>query len=184
MGLLQQLPVPAPTWTCLQWMLSLMSCPDSCHSSHDSNDFCSALALDACCMQRPMKRKVCWSDFSYSALVIGPFVCVAAVNSSNCVNVSVIWGRASVWVCLCWAGDVGGDGAADSDLLNRVSQPPLLISASSLSCMNVSCQGRREIKMVVCISCWVAVVMPAFSSRLVCLFLFSFFSFLSVWGSR
>lgn len=27
-----------------------------------TNDFCSALALDACCMQRPMRRKVRWSS--------------------------------------------------------------------------------------------------------------------------
>lgn len=41
---------------------------------------------------------------------------------------------------------------------------PLLISASSLFCMNVSCHWKRAIKMVVCISCWVAVALPAFSS--------------------
>lgn len=28
----------------------------------NTNDFCSALALDACCMQRPMRRKVRWSS--------------------------------------------------------------------------------------------------------------------------
>lgn len=54
----------------------------------------------------------------------------------------------------------------------------LLMSASSLSCMNVSCQGRREIKMVLCISCWVAAVaLPAFPSC------FLFFFLCLVWGS-
>lgn len=41
-------------------------------------------------------------------------------------------------------------------------------------CMNAPCQLTREIKMVVCISCRVAVALPAFPSRLMFL----------VWGSH
>lgn len=52
--------------------------------SPPTNDFCSALALDACCMQRPMKRKVCPFDFFSSDLVsLCAFVCFAALSGGK-----------------------------------------------------------------------------------------------------
>lgn len=64
-------------------------------------------------------------------------------------------------------GDVEEQGGGIRNAESRF-RTPLLISASSLFCMNVSCQWTREIKMVVCISRWVAVALLAFSSRAVC----------------
>lgn len=54
----------------------------------------------------------------------------------------------SIHFGLCVEEQGEGLGNAESRL-----RAPLLISASSLLCMNVSGQWTREIKMVVCISC-------------------------------
>lgn len=54
----------------------------------------------------------------------------------------------------------------------------LLTCAFFLSCMNVSCQGTREIKMVVCISCWVADALLAFFFVLIHWLIYL------VWGSH
>lgn len=157
-------------------------------ASPTTNDFCSALALDACCMQTAMKRKVCWFVF-FSVLLFpcrpGTLSHLSHMNHSNigafvCVT-DLPWERGRIsWFALGSASADRGDVEEQGEGFRNAEswlQAPLLISASSLFCMNVSCHWKREIKMVVCISRWVAVSLPAFSSRVV---LFPFFYFLLV----
>lgn len=133
-----------------------------------TNDFCSALALDACCMQTPMKRKVCWFLLCFS-FPVGRGLSIIFVTD-------LFWekGRINPFALVTWRNRV-----MDSEMLSHGYRAPLLISASSLFCMNVSCQGTMEIKMVVCISCRVAVALLAFFLPC-CLLLFIFL----VWGSH
>lgn len=163
--------------------------------SPTTNDFCSALALDACCMQRPMKRKVRWFVFFsvlfWLDLFLFPRGTLSHMNHSKCVHLFVsplpLEGKAEFYpvalsLFVSRQRRRGGTRGWEERIRNADSwlRTPLLISASSLFCMNVSCQWTREIKMVVCISCWVAVALPAFSSRAVCCFLFCCCCFFSV----
>lgn len=61
--------------------------------SPTTNDLCSALALDACCMQRPMKRKVCWFLLCSSHWTLCLFPCLPGtlshMNNSSLVHLFV-----------------------------------------------------------------------------------------------
>lgn len=129
--------------------------------SPSTNDFCSALALDACCMQRPMKRKVRWSDFFSSDLVS---LCFSLFRCS-------LEGEADFHALALSLGQ-----RQNQEMRHHGCRPPahLCFFSFFFFCMNAPCQLTREIKMVVCISCRVAVALPAFPSC---------FMFL-VWGSH
>lgn len=79
-------------------------------------------------------------------------------------------GRINQFGLVCASGDQGDLEERVEGFINAESwlRAALLICASSLFCMIVSCQGKREIKMVVCISCRIHVALPVFSLPMLC----------------
>lgn len=100
----------------------------------------------------------------------------------TCIIVFLIFleekGRINQFGLVCASGDQCDLEERVEGFINTESwlRAAPLICASSLFCMIVSCQGRREIKMVVCISCWVHVALPVFSLPMLSVSILFFYS--------